>query len=53
MLDLSVKVFYKVHFDIEVKRRNASTFDVVIQQLKLWLQYKYNSKTDDWDWKAF
>ena len=41
MLDLSVRVFYKAHFNIESKYSDVSLFDEVIYGLYNWLHHKF------------
>ncbi len=51
MLDLSARVFYKVHFDIESKNPDISPFDEIIYGLYNWLYYKYSQSITAWNWQ--
>ena len=53
MLDLSARVFYKAHFEIEAKYNDVSTFDEIIYGLYNWLHYKYGHPIAAWNWQQF
>lgn len=53
MLDLSVRVFYKAHFNIESKYPDVSLFDEVIYGLYDWLHYKFGQPIVEWNWQQF
>ena len=53
MLDLSVRVFYKAHFNIESKYPNVSLFDQVIYGLYNWLYHKFGQPIVAWNWQQF
>ena len=53
MLDLSVRVFYKAHFNIESKYSDVSLFDEVIYGLYNWLHHKFGQPIVAWNWQQF
>lgn len=53
MLDLSVRVFYKAHFNIESKYPDVSLFDEVIYGLYNWLRHKFGQPIVEWNWQQF
>lgn len=53
MLDLSARVFYKAHFNIEATNEKTNIFEVVISELKKWMKWKFSSKITSLDWKQF
>ena len=53
MLDLSVRVFYKAHFNIESKHSDVSLFDEVIYGLYNWLHHKFGQPIVAWNWQQF
>lgn len=51
MLDLSARVFYKAHFDIEASNQGVSVFEEIIRGLYNWLYYKYGQSVAKWNWQ--
>ncbi len=51
MLDLSARVFYKAHFDVEASHQGVSVFDEIIYGLYNWLYRKYGQPIANWNWQ--
>ena len=51
MLDLSARVFYKAHFDVEASYQGLSVFDEIIYGLYNWLYRKYGQPIASWNWQ--